>query len=514
MKESGLDPQFQKSRGNVAENDSLEPDEGEIIQENDPVLLQKKIEDLEKQIIVLEYAVQDRIDERDELTELIQQRESSLSWKLGQAYGRIFPRNSALTNGISKLLTRIIWISQKSRSITNDPGHEKKSELKNELTKILKDNQDNCRGIILYPPTVDWDFPLFERPHQLALALADLGYLVLFSTAWQRFDNVSGFHKIKDRCYVTDQYPLLVNELPRFYCLLLSTNITLPLSEVQKLKNKSVIIYDYLDEISEKITPGRPIDNLRRRNEYMLRNADIILATADSLYDHAFKKRGRDVFLNPNGVDYFHFHIKRNTHSLLSDIKPIIEKGHPVIGYFGAFASWVDYPLIKKLAAERPGYEIVLIGWDWDGLFKDQELEKYPNIHYLGVKKYSVLPQYAIWFDVSMIPFVKSKITRATSPVKLFEYMALGNPIVTTEMPECMKYQSVLIGRDHEEFIRKIDLALEYREDKEYIASLDKEARENTWTARAVVIDKIITSMDKKIKDDNPLRNTPEKTGR
>lgn len=294
MKESGRESPFQKSPGNVSETGFQEP--VEIIQEHDPALLHKKIEELEKQIILLEYSVLDRIDENGELTELIQQRENSLSWKLGQKFGSLIPPDSFVTLWISKILIRIIRISQKNRSKTDVPPRERNGTLKTELVQILQDNQEKGKGIILYPPNHDWDYPLFQRSQQLALALSDLGYLFFFSTASNRFDKVSGFHKINNRCYLTDQYPFLVEELSRFYCLFPSTNTELTLGEIQKLKSKSIIMYDYIDEISEKITPGHPIEKLRHRHEYMFRAADIILATADNLFAEALTKKGRNVF--------------------------------------------------------------------------------------------------------------------------------------------------------------------------------------------------------------------------
>jgi glycosyltransferase involved in cell wall biosynthesis len=83
---------------------------------------------------------------------------------------------------------------------------------------------------------------------------------------------------------------------------------------------------------------------------------------------------------------------------------------------------------------------------------------------------------------------VINDITESTSPIKLFEYMAMGKPIVTTNMPECRKYQSVLIGKNHEEFIKKIDEALSLRDDREYKNILKKEAKANSWESKAKVI--------------------------
>ena len=152
---------------------------------------------------------------------------------------------------------------------------------------------------------------------------------------------------------------------------------------------------------------------------------------------------------------------------LVATIYYILKSKKPIIGYYGSLAKWVDFDLIKKLAEKRPGYEIVLIGMIYDDTIQKQELDRYKNIHYLGPKDYSILPEYAVWFDVATIPFVLNEITESTSPIKIFEYMALGTPIVTTDMRECRKYKSILIGKDYEGFIEKVDDALKLRKDKE-----------------------------------------------
>ena len=67
--------------------------------------------------------------------------------------------------------------------------------------------------------------------------------------------------------------------------------------------------------------------------------------------------------------------------------------------------------------------------------------------------------------------------------------MALQKPIVTTDMNECRKYSSILIGENHEDFLQKLDQAMALRQDPDYLALLDKEARKNDWSykARAIV---------------------------
>ena len=111
-----------------------------------------------------------------------------------------------------------------------------------------------------------------------------------------------------------------------------------------------------------------------------------------------------------------------------------------------------------------------------------------PDIYFMGPRDYRVLKNYANRADVLVIPFLINDITKSTSPVKIFEYMALHKPIVTTDMLECRKYSSVLIGVDHDDFLRQLEHALELREDAAYLALLDRQARENEWSEKTKAI--------------------------
>ena len=448
-----------------------------------------KINALQEVTADLRSQLEDKTNEILDLKETLNQRESSLSWRFSQYYGKYFSIHSPVTKSISSLLNKMV--NSKESKPYSESSNEEKYLHKLELNNILEEHKDKIKGIVIYPPTVDWNIPLFQRPQQLALQFSKMGYLFFFSTGSNKLDHVEGFQKIEDRCYITNQYDLLTNELSEFILLFSSTNLVVNLNSIQKIRTKAFVIYEYIDEISEEIS-GVSIDNINRRHKYLIKHSDVILATADKLFEDVTKIRQKNVYLNPNGVNYKHFHIVKDPENIPFDLKSIVKKGNPIIGYYGAFATWFDYKLIIELAEKRPNYEIVLIGWDYDNSMKDHKLDHYNNIHYLGVKNYPVLPKYAVWFDVSMIPFVLNKITESTSPIKIFEYMALGTPIVTTDMRECRKYKSVLIGKSYEEFIQKIDESLGLRKDKSYLDLLDKEAKENTWESRARQIDEII----------------------
>ena len=106
-------------------------------------------------------------------------------------------------------------------------------------------------------------------------------------------------------------------------------------------------------------------------------------------------------------------------------------------------------------------------------------------MHWLGQKQYEDLPAYLHYFSVATIPFIINDITKSSSPVKLFEYMAGGKPIVTTDMPECREYPCVMVARNAPEYVAMLDEAACRGGWESYRQSLDRNAQANTWRARA-----------------------------
>ena len=184
-----------------------------------------------------------------------------------------------------------------------------------------------------------------------------------------------------------------------------------------------------------------------------------------------------------NGVDYAHFQSYEEGFVFDREFQQVLNLGKPIVCYYGALAKWFDYELVRKVAATGK-YAVVLFGMKYDESFDDR-LKGAKNVYFLGPRSYDVLKYYARACDVLTIPFLVNDITRSTSPVKVFEYMAMHKPIVTTDMNECRKYDSVLIGKTHEEFITLLDKAMTLQNDPEYMAQLDRDARSNDWFMKA-----------------------------
>lgn len=370
----------------------------------------------------------------------------------------------------------------------------------NEISNIL--DCEEYHSIIVFDSRVGWNIPLFQRPQHMANELSKKGFLYFYRSSEQFDSHIDGIKKIKERLYIVNisNYTVqnvLIDILNKTnkdrFLLLYSTDIYLDEEYIRKkyLSNGFNLIYEYIDEISPEIS-GDIQSFVYIRHENIIKNKkNFIIVTADKLMEDV--KNIRDTYnvaMITNGVNYEHW--QKNVDITPKKIKAIINGKKPIIGYFGALAKWFDYNLIKEIAKKRPNYDIVLIGFLYDEEFKKSGIENIKNVHYLGVIDYNELPLYGKQFDVAIIPFLLNDITQSTNPVKLFEYMALNIPIVTTNLRECKKYKSALIGENYDEFIEKLDYALKIDKDDEYYTYLKDEALENTWEKKAEIFYKLI----------------------
>ncbi len=153
----------------------------------------------------------------------------------------------------------------------------------------------------------------------------------------------------------------------------------------------------------------------------------------------------------------------------------------PIIGYYGAISDWFDCELIEYLAVSRKDWSFVLIGGTFGA--DVSKLKRLSNVHMLGEKPYGELPAYLYWFDVCLIPFKLTPLIEATHPVKFYEYLSSGKPVVVTRMPELIPYGDLCyIAEDKEDFLHKLEAAL--KEEPSLMADRKKFAMRNTWDDR------------------------------
>lgn len=450
--------------------------------------LKRKLEEHEKAKIDLEEKVNNLTHEKNIYEAQLNKIYMSRFWKLASKYYKL------------------------KRSISKLPSKFLKIFVINKLKDLTKNAQKLKKIVFIYPPTVDWNIPLFQRPQHISLELSKRRNLVLYFTPNYK-DKIFGYKKISDNLIISTLFDEFLQNFESFqnmWIFIPSTNNEISIWDIRKLKDKGIkIIYDYIDEINIKISPEIHI-SYKTFTELKDSDVDLITCVSEKLYKEMLKRFPKSkVLYLPNGVEYDHFKVHKDLDKINDFMRSIVLQGKPVIGYYGALAKWIDYELLLCAAFKNPQWSFVLIGVDYEGSLKEY-LDKFPsNVYYLGHIPYKELPWYAIWFDVALIPFKKGEIAKATSPIKMYEYMALNKPIVATEdLMECYGYKGVLISKNEcNDFIEKIKQALLIKDDLEVIKELDKVARENTWAKRAEEILEYIKQYEKK-KNSSNYRNT------
>jgi len=246
------------------------------------------------------------------------------------------------------------------------------------------------------------------------------------------------------------------------------------------------IAFDFVDDILS--FPEYAFAHYERMQSKLLESSSVVFATSKLLCDKTNTYNSRCIYL-PNAMDFDHFNPAATTNMKLNELPNL---RHPVIGFIGAFSDWVDDGLICKLAEAHPEYSILLVG----PVYFAKELEKCSNIIMAGTKPYETLPLYLSNIDVCLIPFKINNITLASNPIKMYEYLAAGKPVVSTALPEVLTNASeiVYIGKDDEDFIKKVELAVKESELKDEF-TINKRvnfAKQNSWENRVEVIEKFL----------------------
>jgi glycosyltransferase involved in cell wall biosynthesis len=224
---------------------------------------------------------------------------------------------------------------------------------------------------------------------------------------------------------------------------------------------------------------------IRSYERKIAEKADVIICTSEAIKKD-LSPYNENCFTVTHGVDFDHFNAAINSDIIPKDIMGIRQ---PIIGFFGGLADWVDYDLIFDVAAGFPYVNIVLIGKKSIGL---GPLESLPNVHFLGFKDFKILPVYLKQFTVCLIPYVINERLMAVDPIKLREYLALGKPVVSVDLPEVKKVESlVYIGENKKDFLNKVRVAME-ENNPFLVRERIREARRNDWSIKTEIISKII----------------------
>ncbi len=268
-----------------------------------------------------------------------------------------------------------------------------------------------------------------------------------------------------------------------------------------------VIIYEILDDHS-LVKYRFNEEEWDRSHNYLMNRADIVCAVSKKLINQ-YKEDRPDIKLSSNAVALEDWIIeettlKKEVDSFYSNIR---NKYRAVVGYYGMHGWWLDCHAVEEAAKKLNDIAFVFIGHRWEeGEDTKKFGENINNIFILGPKDYYELKYHLNNFDVATIPFKLCEMTHCVNPVKLYEYMAMGKPVIASEMDDILKYDSIVFYNNNvklEDAIQKV-LSSDNNSVREQHLKI---AKENTWLERTKslleYIDDVKKQLDIELKSDD-----------
>lgn len=342
--------------------------------------------------------------------------------------------------------------------------------------------------------SIDWSFNR-QNPQEVALALAEGGNRVLFventgvrratlrdaTRLWSRFQNWwrarGGVERVAGGIDVFS--PLL---LPFPYSsAAVSVNTRVLVRAVRKWRGEgggpliiitflptplavaviaelgpALVVYYCIDCLAESSPGARRVVHSERR---LLSEVDLVLVTSGSLYQMAAEVTSR-VDLLASGVRVKEF--ERARRSRAETHTAVGARSRPVVGYIGSLRNSTDLVLLTTAAKLAPDLQFVVAG----PRFVDvTSLATQPNIRLLDAIPHEDVMNHMVRFDIGVLPYLINEFTAAIMPVKLKEYLAAGLPVVSTPLPEVLRFAEqhpglVRFARDPLEFVAALRAAL------------------------------------------------------
>jgi glycosyltransferase involved in cell wall biosynthesis len=318
------------------------------------------------------------------------------------------------------------------------------------------------------------------RSAQMALELLRRGFVVVYINKFPKYEsrelnlqirhpnlitsNLSSYNPSEFRLH----YASYFEQKPIAALVELPERDFLPLiHEIKALGG--TVFYDLLDDWKTSLGSEWYSEEIEGK---VINGSDILVATATNLVERLERTSGRSAVLLPNAVNSYLFNPFR-----CFPPPDDFPSGRWHMIYIGAlWGDWFDWDLLFRLAKEYPEAAVVVIG-DYQGQCPDAP----PNLHFLGLKSQASLPAYLSYADVAIVPWIVSPVTQATSPLKVYEYIAMEKPVVAPQIEPLVGIPGVYLAQDKQDFVCQVNAVRGVRfpitEARKFIA-------ENNWPVR------------------------------
>jgi glycosyltransferase involved in cell wall biosynthesis len=246
-----------------------------------------------------------------------------------------------------------------------------------------------------------------------------------------------------------------------------------------------LVVYDCVDEYSAFPEFKGAEAWISRRERELCQLAGVVSCTAQALYDTKRALAPGRTHLVHNVGDFEHFQAAMSDATRVP--ADLASQRKPVVGFIGAVSDYkLNIEWLVHLARARPDWTVAVIGPTGvaDPGTDVARLQALPNVQLMGHRGYAELPSYLKGFDVAVIPYRINDYTRAVFPIKFFEFMASGRPVVISALPAVERYwDATLVARTAEEFVERCEQAINADSESARERRLTL-ARENSWPER------------------------------
>ena len=247
-------------------------------------------------------------------------------------------------------------------------------------------------------------------------------------------------------------------------------------------------IYDITDDWTQFSGNQTHLELVQNQDKKLCMESDHVIVCSDQLFeDKCNLVKANRLHLIPNGVHVEHYQ------TVTDNSKPFYPVTHkwqkPVFGYTGTIhGDRVDVELVSRIAATNPQATIAMVGPNLLEADDRLRLSKFSNIVFTGAKPYARLPDIMRAFDVCIVPHVVTPFTESLNPIKLWEYLAAGKPIVSTNVAGFRDFPELVnVSDSYDGFLVNLDGAL--KEEPSFADARQAVAQQHSWGKR---IDQVV----------------------
>jgi len=254
--------------------------------------------------------------------------------------------------------------------------------------------------------------------------------------------------------------------------------------------DEQLVVYHCYDEYAAFTGSDRA--RVADQEARVLDAADIVLTVSEGLYE---KKRLRNpnTHLVRNGVDYPLFASAREEATPVAAELAALRR--PIVGCVTRIVpDYFDAALLHEVFSRRPDWTFVVVGPECSSSEALTALKRLPNVRLLGRRELSALPSYLKGFDACLIPYVLTENKLLADPLKLYEYLAAGKPVISKPLPGLASFSNVVtFATTVDEWIEAIAAAIAH-DSGDAAARRQEIARQHTWDNRVDVIGRLIAN--------------------